>query len=507
MQTTNTIKILSLLLLLLPFMGVAQTQSDRWALSLGGGANRYLSTPIIDQPISPLYDPTFGIAATRYLRGGFDFRTQLFFTPQARIPMADGSRAGIPLVDMNYQLMFKFNNGVFMRENAFFAPYLLFGIGGSYAPELPDAYVPLGGGLKFRLSQRMSLRVETVRKFSLNKQAEQMAHAIAFVYNLPSNNGDTPSPMELEEPDALFAEAIPMDRDQDGILDSEDQCPDEAGLVRLSGCPENETVSNTEESPVLESVDPAEDPFADLVQQMPDSQDELINGFATLPAEVDPNEPMGKMGNLNILAMTEQMPAESTSYVVNTEPEQAKTPLNSPMNIVEPKQRPSHNKEESITDYPPIDASARQEIAEVVAPEAVESVIEPMQPRRPEVSSPCGDFGVTEDDLYPILFPTNSYSLEDDAYSTLDLIAEAMQSCPRVNLVLEGHADAMGADDKNLVLSVMRAYNVKYYLVYEHGISQQRILSKGKGETAPIADNSSLQGRDQNRRVDFRFIF
>ncbi len=511
MQTTNTVKILSFLLLLLPFMGVAQTQSDRWALSLGGGANRYLSSPIVDQPISPLYDPTFGIAATRYLRGGFDFRTQLFYTPQARIPMTDGTRAGVSLVDMNYQLMFKFNNGVFMRESAFFAPYVLFGIGGSYAPELPDAYVPLGGGIRFRLSQRMSLRVETVRKFSLNKQAEQMAHAIAFVYNLPSNNDEAPRPMDLEEPDALFAEAIPMDRDQDGILDAEDQCPDEAGLVKLNGCPENETVSNTEESPVLASN--TDDPFADLVNQMPNSQDELINGYAPLPSEVDPNEPMGKMGNLNILAMTDEMPAESTSFAVNTEPEPApaKVPLSEPIVEETPKASREEPKEEAVIDYPPLDKSpkenARIEVAEVVAPEAVESVLEPKPIRRPEVQSPCGDFGVAEDDMYPILFPTNSYSLEDDAYSTLDLIAEAMQSCPKVNLVLEGHTDAMGADDENLVLSVMRAYNVKYYLVYEHGISQQRILSKGKGETAPIADNSSLQGRDQNRRVDFRFIF
>ncbi|MEM6344914.1 MAG: OmpA family protein [Bacteroidota bacterium] len=507
MQTTNTIKILSSLLLLLPFMGMAQTQSDRWALSLGGGANRYLSSPIVDQPISPLYDPSIGIAATRYLRGGFDFRTQLFYTPQARIPMADGTRAGVSLVDMNYQLMFKFNNGVFMRETAFFAPYLLFGIGGSYAPELPDAYVPLGGGIRFRLSQRMSLRVETVRKFSLNKQAEQMAHAIAFVYNLPSNNDEAPSPMELEEPDALFAEAIPMDRDQDGILDDEDQCPDDAGLVRLNGCPENKTVSNTEESPVLASADQADDPFAHLVGQMPNSQNELINGYAPLPSEVDPNEPMGKMGNINILAMTDEMPAESTSFAVNTEPEPVKVPFDAPTDKETPKAKSLSTKEKNITDYPPIDETARQEITEVIAPEAVDNFVEPKPSRRPELDSPCGDFGVAPEDMYPILFPTNSYSLEDDAYSTLDLIAEAMQSCPKVNLVLEGHTDAMGADDKNLVLSVMRAYNVKYYLVYEHGISQQRILSKGKGETAPIADNSSLQGRDQNRRVDFRFIF
>ncbi|MFK7923354.1 MAG: OmpA family protein [Bacteroidia bacterium] len=499
MQTTNTTKLFTALMLLLPLMSMAQTQSDRWALSLGGGTNRYLSSPIIDQPLSPQYDPTFGLAATRYLRGGFDFRTQLSFSPQASIPLADGTRAAVPLFDMNYQLMFKFNNGVFMRETAFFAPYLLFGIGGTYAPELPDAYVPLGGGIRFRLNHRMSLRVETVRKFSLNKQAEQMAHAIAFVYNLPSKESNSPSPMELEEPDALFAEAIPSDRDQDGIIDIEDNCPDDAGLVRLSGCPENETLSNTVESPLFATADTNGDPLGELEASLPQSQDQLINGYAPLPSEVDPNEPMGKVGSLQQLAM----PAESTSYAVT------KTPQSMGSSVSAPKQSLSARKplNTSMDDYAPLTESDKQEVAEVVAPTAINSIMPPTSNRRPEVDSPCGDFGIAEGDLYPILFPTNSYSLANDAYSTLDQIAEAMQSCPNINLVLEGHADAMGADENNLVLSVMRAYNVKYYLVYERGISQRRILSKGKGETAPIADNTSLQGRDQNRRVDFRFVF
>ena len=59
---------------------------------------------------------------------------------------------------MNYQLRFKINNGVFMKENARIAPYLAFGIGGSYVQNNPDAYIPLGGGIRFRLGQRFSIR-------------------------------------------------------------------------------------------------------------------------------------------------------------------------------------------------------------------------------------------------------------------------------------------------------------------------------------------------------------
>jgi OOP family OmpA-OmpF porin len=63
------------------------------------------------------------------------------------------------------------------------------------------------------------------------------------------------------------------------------------------------------------------------------------------------------------------------------------------------------------------------------------------------------------------------------------------------------------AEDANLVLSVMRAYNVKYYLVYHHGINQNRIISAGLGETQPVADNSSVTGRERNRRVAMQFVF
>ncbi|MEL6592474.1 MAG: OmpA family protein [Bacteroidota bacterium] len=487
MQTTNTNYLLCFVLLLMPMLGQAQTKQDRWALSLGGGAIRYTSVPGLEQPPLPMYDPGIHLGATRYLRGGFDFRTQLAYVPQARIPLADGTRPTFGLIDMNYQLMFKFNNGVFMRESAFFAPYLVFGIGGSYASEIPDAYVPLGGGVRFRLGDRASLRLETVRKVSLNKQAEQLAHAVAFVYNLPGKERIPEDPQDLENAENLVASMIPQDRDQDGIMDIEDNCPDEPGVVRLNGCPENSTPSNTvSKSPVIAEESKSGDPLKNLEESLPKDQEELY-AYAPLPKEVDPSEPMGKVGSLAELSM----PAESTMIVYESQPEARQK---EPQTATTSPSGPTNGR-----------IIAEKELEEVVTDKLMKEVLSTNV--RPEVDSPCGDFGVAEGDMMPIQFPTNSYSLESESYSTLDRIAEAMQSCPNINLVLEGHADAMGTDDDNLVLSVMRAYNVKYYLVYEHGISQKRILSKGKGETAPIADNESLQGRDQNRRVDFRFVF
>ena len=68
-----------------------------------------------------------------------------------------------------------------------------------------------------------------------------------------------------------------------------------------------------------------------------------------------------------------------------------------------------------------------------------------------------------------------------------------------------GHTDNDGDDAKNLLLSKKRAAAVKVKLV-SMGIAAIRFTTDGKGETAPIADNSSAEGKAQNRRVEFKKV-
>ena len=74
---------------------------------------------------------------------------------------------------------------------------------------------------------------------------------------------------------------------------------------------------------------------------------------------------------------------------------------------------------------------------------------------------------------------------------------------PDLRLGIEGHTDATGDDAHNADLSVRRARSVVAYLV-EHGIAANRLEASGKGETAPIGDNATPAGRQQNRRVVIR---
>jgi len=83
----------------------------------------------------------------------------------------------------------------------------------------------------------------------------------------------------------------------------------------------------------------------------------------------------------------------------------------------------------------------------------------------------------------------------------LEAIAKAMKVHDDIDLVLEGHTDSVGTDAYNQDLSDRRAAAVKAKLSDDYGIPAKRISSAGYGETRPIADNDTDEGRQRNRRV------
>ena len=105
-----------------------------------------------------------------------------------------------------------------------------------------------------------------------------------------------------------------------------------------------------------------------------------------------------------------------------------------------------------------------------------------------------------------IYFEQGSDKLTTDSYAILDKVSAILQKYPNYNLQVMGHTDNTGSGNENLVLSIKRAYRVKYYLVYTKGIKLARISSDGYSSVAPIAENSTDDGRARNRRVEFRLV-
>ncbi len=100
-----------------------------------------------------------------------------------------------------------------------------------------------------------------------------------------------------------------------------------------------------------------------------------------------------------------------------------------------------------------------------------------------------------------ILFATNSSTLNTASRASLDKFATSLQNNPDTDVKIYGHTDSTGSDAINNPLSQRRAESVYNYLVSK-GISGNRMASQGFGSTQPVADNSTVSGRAQNRRVE-----
>ncbi len=100
-----------------------------------------------------------------------------------------------------------------------------------------------------------------------------------------------------------------------------------------------------------------------------------------------------------------------------------------------------------------------------------------------------------------VLFDTGKYTLKTDTKVSLAKVAGILQAYPGLKLQVEGYTDSVGSDELNQKLSENRAGAVQDFLVSQ-GVQSGNISATGYGKTHPVADNSTAQGKAQNRRVN-----
>jgi outer membrane protein OmpA-like peptidoglycan-associated protein len=106
-----------------------------------------------------------------------------------------------------------------------------------------------------------------------------------------------------------------------------------------------------------------------------------------------------------------------------------------------------------------------------------------------------------------VQFEYNSAKILEVSHSLLDEVAKVIKEHPQIKRIeVQGHASAEGSDDYNLKLSDKRAKAVMKYLTGKAGIDKAMLQSKGLGETVPIADNETEDGKEKNRRVEFHIL-
>jgi len=104
-----------------------------------------------------------------------------------------------------------------------------------------------------------------------------------------------------------------------------------------------------------------------------------------------------------------------------------------------------------------------------------------------------------------VYFETGSAALDRRSHAVLDKAVATLREYTDVRLEIQGHTDSQGADAANLALSQARAEAVRAYLV-DSGVAGDRLAAKGYGESRPVGDNGTREGRARNRRIEFKMV-
>jgi outer membrane protein OmpA-like peptidoglycan-associated protein len=104
-----------------------------------------------------------------------------------------------------------------------------------------------------------------------------------------------------------------------------------------------------------------------------------------------------------------------------------------------------------------------------------------------------------------IFFKTGSYELIPKSFSSLDGVVQILKENPSLKLSIEGHTDNVGTPLSNQTLSENRAKAVMQYFISK-GIDRSRLSAAGYGQSKPIDENNTEEGRANNRRVELKLV-
>jgi outer membrane protein OmpA-like peptidoglycan-associated protein len=245
------------------------------------------------------------------------------------------------------------------------------------------------------------------------------------------------------------------DNDGDGVLDVDDECPDVEGVESNRGCPETDNDGDGIKNDVDQCPDDAED-FDEFEDEdgCPDpdnDQDGVLDPDDKCPDEVEDRDGFEDEDGC-------PDPDNDQDGVLDADDQ---CPL-------EPETKNGKEDEDGCPD-----------LVRVVG-------------RQIKI-------------LEKVYFATNKDTILEKSFPVLDEVATVILLKKEIKVRVEGHTDDVGKDKKNMKLSQRRAESVKKYLV-DKGVEEERLVAEGKGETQPIADNKTKEGRAENRRVEFHIL-
>lgn len=149
---------------------------------------------------------------------------------------------------------------------------------------------------------------------------------------------------------------------------------------------------------------------------------------------------------------------------------------------------------------PPAPPPPAPPVAPPPAPAPVAPPVAPAAPAAPV--APVSEKVTFSADAF---FDFDKATLKPEGRASLTELAQKTQGLNLEVIIAVGHTDSVGSTDYNQRLSVRRAEAVKDFLVSQ-GIERNRVYTEGKGESSPVADNRTREGRAQNRRVEVEVV-
>ena len=391
-------------------------------------------------------------------------------------------------------LLYRFGAHGILQYPGRFTPFILAGGGGmgvesrfDIAGNDLDPAFYWGLGAKYYFNETHGFRFD--------------ARQIHVPVDSPNNDSNGTSPQH----EILFAltyaigrnSAGPADRDEDGIADAADACPDQAAQTK-DGCPDTDGDGITDPNDKCPKIKGTEadgcpgDTDGDGVR---DDKDECINEAGTLENGCPDPDPDGD----GVAGEMDKCPT-----VASTEPDGCPANDSDKDGIVDDQDKCPETAGVAPDGCPP-DADG-----DGVIDANDKCVNEPETQNGYQDADGCPDEVPVEVKKFTgaikgITFRTGSSRIAKASNATLDEAVEVLKQYPELKLEIGGHTDSAGAESTNQRLSQRRADSVKAYFV-SHGIDAERLTAVGYGESQPAADNATRAGRAQNRRIEFKLV-
>jgi len=439
---------------------VAQTADRKYALGVNVVSTKYIGdrggNAFTDFMKSEFCLGYFsgGLSITRYMSPSFDLGVLGHY---GYYGIKRGSKNSFLSEKFEGSLFghYKLNNGYILSTESRYSPFIALGVGmATYNPAVSyrvradvtgtDFIVPIGAGLKYQLNEDIALQYKYLYNFTSRDN-----------HDMITAGGNDAWGEHLFS--IVFSIGKAKDSDKDGISDSKDLCPNTPvnTIVDEKGCP----------------IDSDKDGVTDDIDKCPNTPvcEKVDENGCPLDSDKD-----------GVTDYYDQCPSTPAGVKVDT------------------RGCPIDSDQDGILDY--LDKCPNTPQGTKVDTRGCPVVVVVAE-KAPVVDEQT--LTVFANALHGIQFKTGSHEINQNSYPILDDVVEVLTKNPQYKIIdICGHTDNVGADDYNHKLSIRRAEEVKKYLVRK-GVEENRLNAVGFGETQPIETNETIEGRNQNRRVDF----